>query len=373
MAETSTAVKKERNSTIELLRILCMLAVIAHHCVVHGGSMGMDPCFNKYIASLVLPLGKISFTCFVAISMWFLVDQQFKAARFIRAWLEVLFYSILMMFPTLALGGQVSTADWLGSFLPIGGNSHGFAATYLVFYLMLPLLNRLTKDITKRQTLWCVFLLGYVQITEPVIAQFGLANLALHPFVSEITLFACCFFVALYLKRWAPHIFHSASIMGSAAFAAWLLVFALTVQSWRVGGNWLVASSVLASGENSILYLLGGFSLFLCFNAMPHFHSRLINLVASTTFGVLLIHDHGFFRNVLWGGVVNSASWWYSDSYIPLLVGWTLGILVFCSALDLMRQKAIERSLMRTGFIKWLNRSMDSTWAGRPGDCGNGS
>lgn len=373
MAEGQIVIKRERNSTIELLRILCMLAVIAHHCIVHGGAMDMNPCANKYIASIILPLGKISFTCFVAISMWFLVDQQFKAVRFIRAWLEVLFYSFLMMFPTVALGGQATTADWLGSLLPIGGNSHGFAATYLAFYLLLPLLNKIAKDITKRQTLWCLFVLGYIQIVGPVIAQFGLANLALHPFVSEITLFACCFFIALYLKRWAPRIALNTLIMGSTAFAVWLIVFVLTVQSWRVGGNWLIASSMFAAGENSVLYLLGGFSLFLCFNSLPQFHSRFINLVASTTFGVLLIHDHGFFRYVLWGRVVDTASWWYSNNYILLLTGWTFGLFITCSTIDFIRQRTLERPFMRMQIAKQLNRSMDDIWSERPGDRENGS
>lgn len=363
MAETSSAVKKERNSTIELLRILCMLAVIAHHCVVHGGAMGMDPCANKYIASLILPLGKISFTCFVAISMWFLVDQQFKASRFLRAWLEVLFYSVLMMFPTIALGGQVTAEDWAGSLLPIGGNTHGFAATYLAFYLLLPLLNQLIQDFTKRQTLWCLFVLGYVQIFEPILAQFGLANLALHPFVSEITLFGFCFFMALYLKRWPPKVTKSAISMGAIATAVWLLVFVITVQGWRVGGNWLVASSVLASGENSVLYLLGGFSLFLCFNSLPAFRSKLINLVAATAFGVLLIHDHGFFRYPLWNVLASVSSWWYEPSFSFRVVLWALIVFMTCALVDLIRQRVFEKGIVDLALFRKACEHMDSIWS----------
>lgn len=363
MAETLTAVKKERNSTIELLRILCMLAVIAHHCVVHGGSMGMEPCANKYIASFILPLGKISFTCFVAISMWFLVDQKFKASRFLRAWFEVLFYSVLMMLPTIAWGGQVTAEDWMGSLLPIGGNTHGFAATYLAFYLLLPLLNKLIQGFTRRQTLWCLFILGYVQIFEPILAQFGLANLALHPFVSEITLFGFCFFMALYLKRWAPKVTKSAIAMGAVVIAVWLLVFVITVQGWRVGGNWLIASSVLASGENSVLYLLGGFSLFLCFNSLPAFQSKLINLVAGTTFGILLIHDHGFFRYVLWENIAQTSLWWYSSRYLLLIMGWTISVFAICASIDYVRLMFIERPLMKIPLVIGAIHKMDNVWS----------
>lgn len=364
MAENSTTVKKERNSTIELLRIFCMLAVIAHHCVVHGGAMAMEPCTNKYIASLILPLGKISFTCFVAISMWFLVDQKFKASRFLRAWLEVLFYSVLMMLPTIAFGGQVTAADWMGSFLPIGGNTHGFAATYLAFYLLLPLLNKTIQGFTRSQTLWCLFVLGYVQVFEPILAQFGLANLALHPFVSEIILFGFCFFLSLYLKRWPPKITKSAVSMGSLFSFVWLLVFVITVQGWRVGGDWLVASSVLASWENSILYLMGGFALFLFFNALPPFHSKMVNALASTTFGILLIHDHGFFRYVLWENVVQASSWWHSNIFILLITGWTIAIFAICASIDYIRMRLIERPLMNRPVVMNIIRRVDNVWRG---------
>lgn len=361
--ELSKGTQIGRNSTLELLRILCMLAVIAHHCVVHGGSMGMEPCANKYIASFILPLGKISFTCFVAISMWFLVDQKFKASRFLRAWFEVLFYSVLMMLPTIAWGGRVTAEDWIGSLLPIGGNTHGFAATYLAFYLLLPLLNKLVQGFTRRQTLWCLFVLGYVQVFEPILAQFGLANLALHPFVSEITLFGFCFFMALYLKRWAPRVTKSAIAMGAIVIAVWLLVFVITVQGWRVGGNWLVASSVLASGENSVLYLLGGFSLFLCFNSLPVFRSKLINLVAATTFGVLLIHDHGFFRYVLWGVIVQVPSWWYADNFFFLIMMWTIIVFSACAMIEYLRRRLIECPIMRLPIVAKVADLLDGIWA----------
>lgn len=37
--------KKLRKSNIELCRIICMICIIAHHCVVHGGG-GKDGCVH---------------------------------------------------------------------------------------------------------------------------------------------------------------------------------------------------------------------------------------------------------------------------------------------------------------------------------------
>lgn len=102
---------KERNSSVELLRIFCMFFLIIHHCVLHGGAVGMDICGNRNIALFFLPAGKIAFDAFLAISMYFLVDQTFRMNKFIKMWLLVLFYSVLFTLISLALrksgGGEV--------------------------------------------------------------------------------------------------------------------------------------------------------------------------------------------------------------------------------------------------------------------------
>lgn len=369
---SATGGRASRNSTIELLRIVCMLLVIAHHGVVHGGSLTMDSCANKVIASLVLPGGKIAFTCFVAISMWFLVDQRFRAARFLRSWLEVLFYSVLMAAVSALLGAQLSGRDWLGTLLPIGGNTHGFAATYLVFYLLLPVLSRLADGLTRKQVIWIGFVLLYAQVIEPILALFGFADLSLHPFVSEITLFALCYFIALYLRRWPPRWTREALIPGVIVLVVWLAISALTVVQWVRSGNtapFLLAA--LASNESSILYIVGGFSLFLCFNALPMTSFPVINKVAGTTFGILLIHDASFFRYVLWDSIVRAPLWWYDVAY-PLCLG-AATIAIFCigAIVDLLRQQLLETPLARTSVFARATEAMDSIWVDAPRGSGD--
>lgn len=361
MAETTT--RSGRNSTIEALRIICMLLVIAHHCVVHGGAMGMDSCGNKVIASLVLPGGKIAFTCFVAISMWFLVDQSFRGRRFIRAWLEVLFYSVLMAAVSVLLGAQLSGRDWLGALLPIGGNTHGFAATYLIFYLLLPLLSRAASGLSKKQVVWMILVLLYAQVVEPVLALLGLADTSLHPFTSEITLFALCYFISLYLRRWPRQRRGGPVAPALVAFLTWLLISALTIVQWMYPGNAApVLLSALAANESSILYIVGGFSLFLCFINLPPTSLPFINRLASATFGILLMHDSGFFRYILWGRIVDAPSWWYGNQYLVKLLFCSIAIYLICSLVDVLRQRLLERPIMNTAIINRLSNYLDCIW-----------
>lgn len=362
--------RPRRNSTIELLRILCMLLVIgmllviAHHGVVHGGSLGMDPCANKVLASLILPGGKIAFTCFVAISTWFLVDQQFKGSRFLRAWLEVLFYSVAMIAVSALLGAQVTARDWVGAFLPIGGNTHGFAAAYLAFYLLVPVLSRISPRQNRAQVLWIVIVGAYVQVFEKVLATYGMADLALHPFPSELLLFVLCYFVSLYIKRWGPSATRSAVAMFATTIVIWFAVFFLTWASWAQGSSTISTFlTAFASDESSLLYLVGGYSLFLAFRALPAFSNRVVNIVAGTTFGVLLIHDHGFFRYVLWSHIVSAPAWWYSHHYLLRLAAVSVAIFITCSLIDYARQKLLERPVVGSRAICSASERLDSVWA----------
>ena len=155
----------KRDSNIELLRVLCMLLLIAHHLVVHGGVIGLEGMpNNRIIALLVLPAGKICFNCFVAISTWYLVRSSVRGTKFIKVWLQVLFYNLLMLGLTVALGQElgenVTWRQWLGACFPILGNSHGYAASYLAFYLLVPFLKLLAERINKRQNGFLILLLA---------------------------------------------------------------------------------------------------------------------------------------------------------------------------------------------------------------------
>ncbi len=94
-----------RKSNFELCRIICMLLIIMHHAVLHGGILGFQNCTNKYIGLMFFPGGKICFDAFIVLSVWFLIDQSFKIEHFFRTWILTLFYSITFAVVAFELGG----------------------------------------------------------------------------------------------------------------------------------------------------------------------------------------------------------------------------------------------------------------------------
>lgn len=349
-------IKHQRDSNIELCRIICMFMIIAHHCVVHGGGINMEVCSNKYIAWLVFPGGKLCFDAFLAISSWFLVDQIFRMERFLKTWLTVLFYSVSFSIVSVIMGAEFTWRNWFSIFFPISGNSHGFAASYLAFYLLLPFLSIVSDKISKKQTMWLVILLMYYQVISKII---GTVSGYFQPLYSEITLFILCYFIALYIKRYPVKILNNKLFLFGIVISAWVTVFFIYICAniYFPNNVWVGFLLSLCGDESSILFLLGGFAMFLLFKNIKMTNLPVVNKIAATTFGILLIHDHNFFRVYCWNNIFHTVDWWYSKYYLLRIIICVVIIFAFGIIVEFMRKNLIEKPLFS---IKPLKRFLEN-------------
>ena len=350
--ETTKAV---RQSNFELLRIICMLFLIAHHCCVHGGILNTDSPY-KFFALIFLPVGKICFVAFVALSMWFLCEKPFKSSRFVKTWLEVFFYSVvfsLISFIFLPRSKLGMIRGVLSSLLPIAGNSHGFAATYLLFYLLLPYIKKTVDVLNKKQLGFLIVILFYVQILEQIICKFTgwTQRIFSHP-----QLFLFCYATLLYLKRYPVHFFDNKICTLFTVSIVWIYVYVTNYLAIQHPENKYLNFIVnLTVDENSLLYVLAGFCLFFLFKNTKIHQSSFINKIATFTFGVLLIHDHQFFRYALWQKIVRTQDWYYSDWFIHIFAITTLSVFVVCAFIDFLRQICLERFILKSKLINRVN------------------
>lgn len=363
MAPTTPQMKM-RQSNIELLRILCMFFIIVHHSIVHGSMVFAQLSLLNRIAVVVLvPAGKIGFVCFIAISMWFFVDSTFKGRRFVLAWLEVLFYTAVMAMASWYFGADMGLSDWIASLLPIGGNSHGFAATYLVFLLFLPFILKATVGMTRRQTLWGIGALVYVQVIAIIFSRLGILNLGLHPFPSEIILFVMCFFILYYLKHWPLPFQKKKNILVVLLVAIWAIVsIGLYCMYSGVASHVMGYLSVLFKDENSVLFIIAGILLFLLFMNIHIADNKIINLVASTTFGILLLHDHNIFRPILWDTILDMPNIWLGSR--PILWAFAISAGLFSGGfiIDLLRKRLLENPISKTTIFARIVAGLDSVF-----------
>ena len=92
-----------------------------------------------------------------------------------------------------------------------------------------------------------------------------------------------------------------------------------------------------------ILVPLCVISVFLLFAGMS-FHNRYVNRIASTTFGVYLLHDSGITREIIWRGILNiDGDIYNSHLFIPYAIFSVAAIFTIGMVIDLMRQKFFTR------------------------------
>ena len=79
----------KRKSNIELLRILCMMCLVAHHFTIHGNLYLNENIFVQRFSLIFAPLGKMFYVVFMVISSYFLSNANVKSKRF---WKPIGFY-----------------------------------------------------------------------------------------------------------------------------------------------------------------------------------------------------------------------------------------------------------------------------------------
>ena len=146
--------EKERNSNIELLRIIAMIFIVAHHFVVHGGFSFPTAEFsiNKLWIQLIQLGGKIGVDIFVLISGYFLIKtKDLKISKILKFWLQVFTYSFII-YIIFGLCGLTTfnLKDFIYACFPITFNHWWFASTYFVLYLIFPFLNKLFISFDKK-------------------------------------------------------------------------------------------------------------------------------------------------------------------------------------------------------------------------------
>lgn len=175
--------------------------------------------------------------------------------------------------------------------------------------------------------------------------------------MNYVSWFIVLYFISSYIRMYPETIYRSdsAKVWGWLSLAAVLLaVVSVAFLLWRNDAfdkSQPIYSFV--SDSNAILALLVGFATFMFFKNLRIPQSRFINVVASTTFGVLLIHANSdAMRQWLWRDTVDCvghAADIYYYLYAPAAV---LCIFTVCSIIDYVRIQTVE---------KWMFKLIDIT------------
>lgn len=340
--------KKERQSNIEVLRILSMLMIIGHHFALHGRFN-----YSQHNAQLVdvekvlvifQAFGKIGVDIFVLIGAYFLVGRKYKSSRIVNLLLVSTFYStaIYILFVTFNLDIRSDFSNE-NIWLPFPGvSSYWFVWSYIVMLIFMPVLNIALKNMTKRQLQCFLIALSIIWILIPQLnvyfpgkLDFLIENLG----YSDGIFFIYLYLVAAYLKLY-PSKFTKSLWLNVATLMITLVLMYLSIvtpiNKATLHPNIYPLNSAMLQ-EYSVLTVIVAITIFNIFVNISLGRIKFINWIAASTFAVYLIHDNTLVRDVIWEYVDNSkiknayTMFWYGIKEISL-------IFMVCVIIDMIRR-----------------------------------
>lgn len=142
--------ERQRNSSIELLRIIAMFMILAHHFIGHNGydvlKLPLGP--ERIFFQLVMAGGgKVGAVIFFSISAWFFLDrEQTIKSNLKRVWImerELLFWSLcLVAFYLVFDRADLSMTLMVKSVMPLSMGVWWYATAYAIFLAFLPFLAK---------------------------------------------------------------------------------------------------------------------------------------------------------------------------------------------------------------------------------------
>ena len=316
--------KKERNLSIELLRIYSMFFIVIGHVtgyIAQAGVLQNNPSWiERVLSALSGGMGTCAVDLFVLITGYFLITSTtLGVRRFLSIYVETVFYlvSITLVF---LLSGQATWGDLAKSFFPLAPTKFGYVTKYLGLILLAPFLSRLALSLSKKQ--YEVLLLILLLLNTTLVYGFPLGNL--YGGGWSLMWFICLYFVAGYLRL------HGNSGVWMRR-CPWLIAYVIGVIVWA--SIQFFGVKQVALDYHSVITFSIAFSLFVLAKNTGITDSRLIRFFAPNTFGVYLIHQH----NLIIGCLVSVLSISYNGGGI--YSAWVIGasIYVVCTLIDKLR------------------------------------
>ena len=133
-----------RNSNIDMIRIVAMLLVVALHCMDYGGFIKLSEAnlFLPLFVSLNHTISICAVNCFALISGYLLTDGKKCWNKLAGLWVEVCFYSAFFaVLFNIVFPQKVTLLSVCKSFFPISTNQYWYFTAYVGLFFLMPTLN----------------------------------------------------------------------------------------------------------------------------------------------------------------------------------------------------------------------------------------
>ena len=351
--------RTKRNANIELLRIISMLMVIALH------ALGKAECLenltegteNTYISWIIESFSICAVNVYVLISGYFMTKSRFKSGRLLELIGEVYWYLLGALIIGLRFGiidkSTFKIYELFRYIFPIHMQTYWFATSYILMYLLSPLLAKAVCAMNKKQHRAVIILL---LVYESVIKSISVVKLEDDAKGYSAIWFVILFVIAAYFRLYGFDVLKTPArgfvLYIVSACLIFAEKFAIDITVARTGH--IKEMVQVCYHYNHIFVLLEAIGLFGCFinmkdnrKGLPRFAAKL----SPYAFGVYLCHEALPFRFewTKWLGV-NEAYKGSVGAFVLRLVIAIVVVYVVGTAVDFVRNAIVI--LIKKAFAK---------------------
>ena len=365
---------KKRESNFELLRIFAMFLIVWHHLCQHGIYLAPNApiTFNTIIGKgFFVWTGNLGNYLFILASGYFVSNSTFSWKRVVKLWFQIFstsviiglvfyFFNLPLVSADVNLYGFYNTMETVGltekvfslrnlirASLPTLFGNNWFASAYLLFYLFTPFLNESLKVLDEKKHRYLIILMMVVGTIIYMIPGQGIFQ------SNNLFYFILGYYIANYIRLYNPKFLQNQkmnilfAIILSALFVIWIALVLKYRNSISFINSHFVQVFCYPFALNRFPALLNALFVFAFFRNLRVPYNRFINLIASTTFGIYLIHENPYFNKFLWHKIFKMDSFIDSKILLPYMLFAVVITFVCCAMVDLLRKRFVEKPFLK--------------------------
>lgn len=343
-------IKKQRNSVIELLRILCILMVIAGHYYTHGIAYRMVPYVYETYSLRILAMQLISFGAdiandlFIIVTGYYMVNSAIKGKRIFKLFAQMLFYAWLIVCVFHITGIHPLVGEPLKkALLPFWSGENWFVTCYLLLCLFIPFLNPFLKTLEQKQFIKLLVLLFIIHFVTPLFGTKSFWSVK-HGLEQFIILYFIGAFIRLH--GFKTKFLQNKWCQRGILFILALLWFLIGAGTGIIGLTYMNADIIgNVTKYFPVFSVLIASSLFVVALGIKPFYSKIINVLSGSVLGIYLIHDNSLVREHIWRSVSPNYDYIHTNSIFLHMAEKTIQVFLICLLIDQCRIWLLEYPL----------------------------
>lgn len=335
-------IKKERNSSFELLRIICTVSIVVAHTAYTADLVKFDTLANSLVISVLIEFRRIACILFLFISAHYLQKKKFKFVRIINIYLLTAFWVVsIYFFFYLTNQMDVGLLDVLDSFFIIHKAKLWYISIYIMILIIYPLLYKVI-ELEKKIIFGGGILWSVVIVFIPTITLHSDAYYASSRYIVFVYLFVLFVVVKNYTKFDITDKY--CSLCGVFALVCYLCLSlgwgaAMYYNNQALGDR----LNIYLTEFNMLPCILIAFFTFFFFSKLKIKNNSTINMIAKMTPSVYIIAAMDIMRDFLADKIQGII---HINPNMPILYIIIISALeiVLCLIMEMVRMKLVHGS-----------------------------